>query len=267
MNFIEINPVMLVSVIVPTYNRANLLGETIRSILNQSYKNLELIIVDDGSTDNTEEVIISFTDDRIIYIKTQNWGGPARPRNIGIKKAKGEYLAFSDDDDIWMENKLKIQIEKIKETNCFLLSSNVVYFTSDISNRIGQSKNRVIKNIKDFISQNQINTSSVIVRNTSDIIFPEDKNLIAIEDYTLWLDLYIKGRSFEFISSPLLFYRIGDHNITKENWYKNHLRLIYLYMILMLNYPYLRIKGILMKKVLVNIIKAFVKYNIIELRK
>lgn len=255
------------SVIVPTYNRANLLGETIRSILNQSYKNLELIIVDDGSTDNTEEVITSFTDDRIIYIKTQNWGGPARPRNIGIKKAKGEYLAFSDDDDIWMENKLEIQIEKIKETNCFLLSSNVIYFAFDTTKQIGKSKNRPIKNIQDFISQNQINTSSVIVRNTNDIIFPEDKNLIAIEDYALWLDLYIKSQSFEFINSPLLFYRIGNHNITKGNWYKNHLRLIYLYMILMLTYPDLKIRGILMKKALVNMIKAFVKYNIIKLRK
>lgn len=267
MNFIELKPAMLVSVIVPTYNRANLVSETIRSILNQSYKYLELIVVDDGSTDNTEEVINSFTDDRLIYIKAQNWGGPARPRNIGIKKAKGEYLAFSDDDDIWMENKLEIQIKKIKETNCFLLSSNVVYFASNINNRIGKSENRPIKNIKDFISQNQINTSSVIVRNTNDIIFPEDKNLIAIEDYALWLELFIKGQSFQFISSPLLFYRIGNQNITKENWYKNHLRLIYLYMTLMLHYPDLKIKGILMKKAFVNFLKAFVKYNIIKLRK
>ena len=112
-----------ISVIVPTYNRADLISETIESILNQTYKYFELIIVDDGSTDNTEEVIRKFKDSRIKYIKTDNWGGPARPRNTGIKKTKGEYIAFCDDDDIWLPKKLEKQIRVFKflmKQRCFI---------------------------------------------------------------------------------------------------------------------------------------------------
>ena len=83
----ELNNFPLVSVIVTTYNRADLLCETLNSILCQTYKNIELIIVDDGSTDYTEEAVKKYSDSRLKYIKTDNWGGPARPRNIGIKKA------------------------------------------------------------------------------------------------------------------------------------------------------------------------------------
>ena len=70
--------------------------------------------MDDGSTDNTENVINNYNDYRIVYIKTDNWGGPARPRNIGIKKSKGNYIAFCDDDDIWKNNKLEKQLSFFK---------------------------------------------------------------------------------------------------------------------------------------------------------
>ena len=101
----------LVSVVLTTYNRADLISETIESILSQTFRNFELIVVDDGSTDNTEEVVRSYNDERVHYIKTDNWGGPAKPRNIGIKKAKGEYIAFCDDDDLWLPNKLEVQLK------------------------------------------------------------------------------------------------------------------------------------------------------------
>ena len=99
-----------VSVIIPTYNRAELLDEAIRSVLGQSYENLEIIIVDDGSTDNTREVVGSIRDKRIKYIWTDNWGGPARPRNIGIRAAQGNFIAFLDADDYWKEKKLEVQM-------------------------------------------------------------------------------------------------------------------------------------------------------------
>ena len=103
----------LVSVIVSTHNRADLLCETLDSILSQTYENFELIVVDDGSTDNTEEVVKRHSAGRINYLKIDNWGGPARPRNIGIEKAKGKYIAFCDDDDIWLPKKLEKQINYI----------------------------------------------------------------------------------------------------------------------------------------------------------
>jgi len=251
----------LISVVLTTYNRANIVGQTIQSILNQSYQNFELLIVDDGSSDNTEEVINLFIDNRIKYIKSDNWGGPAKPRNIGIKNAIGEYIAFCDDDDIWINNKLELQIEIINKTNCDLVSSNMFYFENDITNTKGVSLNRKVRNLKDFINENQINTSTVIVRNSKDVIFNEDKNLISIEDYALWLDLYLKGMHFEFIKVPLIYYRQWQHNITKTNSEKNHLRLIYLFTLILINNTNLSIKRIIATKIGLNYLKFIFKFK------
>jgi glycosyltransferase involved in cell wall biosynthesis len=101
----------IVSVIIPTYNRAHLVGRAIRSVLDQTYQDFELIVVDDASTDNTNEVIKGFNDPRIRYIRhEQNRGGGAA-RNTGIKAAQGDYIAFQDSDDEWLPRKLEIQIQ------------------------------------------------------------------------------------------------------------------------------------------------------------
>ena len=106
----------LISVIIPTYNRAHLIKRSAESVLNQTYKNIELIIVDDGSTDNTKEVIDSIKDERIVYIKQENQGCCAA-RNKGIDTAKGKYIAFQDSDDVWHLDKLEKQIQILKENN------------------------------------------------------------------------------------------------------------------------------------------------------
>lgn len=99
-----------VSVILPTYNRAHLLKRAIRSVVNQTYKDFELIIVNDGSVDSTEEAIKTFDDKRIIYIKQSNRGAAAAV-NKGIESTRGKFIAFLDDDDEWLPEKLKIQME------------------------------------------------------------------------------------------------------------------------------------------------------------
>lgn len=115
----------LVSVIIATYNREKFIGETIDTILAQTYNNFELIIVDDGSTDKTEEIIKGYRDERILYIKTSNWGGPARPRNIGIEKARGEYITFCD-DDLWFSNKLEVCISHMENNNIGIIFTDTV---------------------------------------------------------------------------------------------------------------------------------------------
>ncbi len=95
----------------PVYNGEAHIQESMGSIFKQGYKNLELIIVNDGSTDNSEKIIKSFDDSRIKYFKIENSGAPAKPRNYGIKKAAGNFVAFCDQDDIWYENKLEKQTE------------------------------------------------------------------------------------------------------------------------------------------------------------
>jgi glycosyltransferase involved in cell wall biosynthesis len=100
----------LVSIIIPTYNRADLIGETIQSVIDQTYTNWELIIVDDGSDDNTGEVIRNFNQINIQYYKIEHSGNLGKVRNIGMKAAKGKCIAFLDSDDIWLPQKLECQL-------------------------------------------------------------------------------------------------------------------------------------------------------------
>jgi len=98
-------------VIIPTYNRAHLIGRSIKSVLKQSYKDFEIIVVDDASTDNTKEVVMSFDDPRIQYISYEENKGASVARNMGIEIAKGKYIAFQDSDDEWMPEKLGKQMK------------------------------------------------------------------------------------------------------------------------------------------------------------
>lgn len=107
----------LISVIIPTYNRGKLITKSIKSVLNQTYQNIEVIIVDDGSIDNTETVVKKIKDKRVKYYKYQNNKGACYARNYGIKKAKGKYIAFQDSDDIYHEDKLEKQILNMKKNN------------------------------------------------------------------------------------------------------------------------------------------------------
>lgn len=100
-----------VSIILPTYNRADKVGKAIESVLAQTFKNFELIIVDDGSTDQTETVIAEYKDQRIRYYKLQKNGGQSRARNFGLQKAGYKYIAFEDSDDLWHPQKLEAQME------------------------------------------------------------------------------------------------------------------------------------------------------------
>ncbi|MBK9282723.1 MAG: glycosyltransferase family 2 protein [Sphingobacteriaceae bacterium] len=98
-----------VSVIIPTYNREHLIQKSIWSVLNQSYKNIELIIVDD-SDDNTEDKVNEIKDNRLIYIKNRQRMGVSKARNMAIEISTGELIAFQDSDDVWYDNKLEKQV-------------------------------------------------------------------------------------------------------------------------------------------------------------
>lgn len=107
---------ILVSIIIPTYNRFHLIGESIQSVLDQTHQNWELIIVDDGSTDGTKDLILDkFQDKRIFYYFTRHSGVLSSVRNHGIQKSKGAFIAFLDSDDVWVPDKLSYQLELLKQ--------------------------------------------------------------------------------------------------------------------------------------------------------
>lgn len=256
-----------VSVVVTTFNRKEYLTETIQSILNQTYKDFELIVVDNYSNYNFFELIESFKCEKIRAYQNQNNGIIAINRNIGISHAKGEFIAFCDDDDVWIINKLEEQIAIIDKKKCDLVHSNMFLFKGDLTNIIEKTSHKRIKNLKNLISSNPIATSSVLVRN-KDIFFPEDRNLIAIEDYALWINLYIKGFKFDFLDLPLVYFRISELNTSTNDkiWVTSHLKLIYLYVSILIHCPNLPIKKLIAKKILINFIKFSLKDQIVKKR-
>jgi glycosyltransferase involved in cell wall biosynthesis len=187
---------VLFSIVIPTYNRAHLLKKTIDTVLDQSYTNFELIIVDDGSTDNTEEVIkeiISTRENKIIYIKQIN-SERAAARNTGLKKAVGDYILFFDSDDTLYDNHLEIAKKNIVEKNY----PEFIHLRYDIKNVNGTiTKEGPIYNSppnKDLIFGNFLSCNGMFIRKDIAIQNPfnEDRKLSAMEDWELWLRLSAK---------------------------------------------------------------------------
>ena len=158
---------MKISVIIPTYNRAHMVTETIDTILAQTFSDLELIVVDNESTDDTEEVVRSYSDVRIRYFKHQNGGVVAVNRNFGMSQAQGEYLAFCDDDDLWLPEKLERQLlEFARDSRVGLVCSNAINFDED-----GDLGARIETGLKDrhftfesLLGGNAVISSSVLVK-------------------------------------------------------------------------------------------------------
>jgi teichuronic acid biosynthesis glycosyltransferase TuaG len=215
-----------ISVIVTTYNRPKLLKETLDSILNQTYVDFELIVVDNNSNYDFFKLIKSFNDKRIIAYQNENNGIIAVNRNFGIRKAKGQYIAFCDDDDLWVKNKLELQAKIVLNNNVDFISSNVFLFNKNIDNIIGKTNNRLVFSLNDFLNKNHINTSTVLAKKSTLLKFNESADYITVEDYQLWLKLYQNKYKFSFINTPLVYYRILENTMSQKDGANKHLRLI-----------------------------------------
>ncbi|MDD5606825.1 MAG: glycosyltransferase [Candidatus Pacebacteria bacterium] len=210
----------IVSVIIPTYNRADLLGRAIQSVLSQTYQYFEIIIVDDGSIDNTKSLVERFNNERIVYIqRRENSGNSVVPRNTAMKIAKGKYIAFLDSDDEWMPEKLEKQIklfEKLNNSNIGFIGCNVV-IVDEKNKKEWEYKIPRCKNIfKELLIMNNFifNPSSVIVeKEVFNTIGLFDENLKTVQDYDMWIRIAQKY-NFDFVPEPLFKYYIHNSNIT-----------------------------------------------------
>src|SRR4030042_6253183 len=117
----------LVSVIIPTYNRADCVTKSIDSVLSQTYNDYEIIVVDDGSTDNTRQILQSYVDKCLIHYIYQDNAGCAAARNSGIRAAKGQWIAFLDSDDTWLPDKLAEQMQYLSETGLDVCFTNTTF--------------------------------------------------------------------------------------------------------------------------------------------
>ena len=211
-----------VSVIIPAYNSERFLDRTIRSVINQTYKNWELLVVDDGSTDNTKEIIKSWgqKDERIrgIFLE-QNSGAPAHPKNVGIQNSKGKYIAFLDHDDEWLPTKLEKQIELFEESDnpkLGFVSCNAIYVYTKQSitkeYKIPQHKNSFLALLEsNFIP----GCSSIVIKKLAikNVGF-FDENFEMIDDWDMWIRIAQKY-DFDFVPESLFKYYIHGGNITK----------------------------------------------------
>ncbi len=209
----------VVSIIIPTYNRANWIAEAVESVLNQTFRDFELLVVDDGSTDETPEVLEPFFH-QLIYIAQPNRGVSAA-RNTGIKHARGDYLCFLDSDDLWKPRKLEIQLEEMTRHPEFRMS-----YTDEVWIRRGRWANPKKRHQKysGWIFENLlplciISPSSVLIARS---VFEEvglfDESLPAGEDYDLWLRI---GSRFPILFIPQkLIVKRGGHpgQLSQQFW-------------------------------------------------
>jgi glycosyltransferase involved in cell wall biosynthesis len=215
----------LFSIIIPIYNSSHTIGKTINSVLRQTYRNYEIIIIDDGSTDNTLNILKKIKDKRIRIFKIKRSGGPAKPRNYGISKSKSNWICFLDSDDLWEKNKLSIISKQIKKKNFDILCHNEYLCSLNKINisKYGPFKKNFYKNL--LINGNSLSTSAVTVSKKflkkNNLKFNESKKFVSVEDYDLWMLIANKKANFLFIDDVLGTYIIHDKGISQNN--KKHL--------------------------------------------
>ena len=215
----------LFSIIIPTYQRSNKLKKTLSSVLAQSFTNYEILVMDDGSTDNTREIVSSFNDSRINYNWQQNTGGPAKPRNDGIKIAKGDWIAFLDDDDEWTKDKLSEISKKINDEIDFIYHdyTSITSNTNLKENKSELVKSNILKSPKFFdllLNGNNIGISTVVVRKKILLKvggFNENVKMSPCADYNTWLKIARITEKFFYAPKNLGFYNIDDHNMSNQD--------------------------------------------------
>ena len=213
-----------VTVIIPTYQHADVVDDAIESVLNQTYHDFELIIVDDGSIDNTQEVLKKYSDNKKVTVIKKKNAGVSAARNTGIAKSNGSYIAFLDADDIWTSEKLAIQVPLLQENlNLGLVYSNVNFFGHNGAFpstlfQINPPKRGYV--ICDIFAQNCIPMpTSIVRRETFDDVGFFDKNLSTCADYDMWLRIARKW-AIDYVDKPLAYYRFSENQMHKdrERW-------------------------------------------------
>src|SRR6266571_502317 len=211
-----------ISIIMPAFNAERHIGESIQSVLDQTLGDWELIVVDDGSTDDTATVVGRFNDSRVHYVKREN-GGQAAARNTGIRNSNGALIAFLDADDLWLPEKLARQVDVFQQTEADVVyCDGYVFFDNGDADR--SDFFAVVPGRKDgtamldlLYQYNRIATLSAMVRRKAVEqvgLFDESRRFQNCEDYELWLRLARAGSSFYGMPDKLMRYRRHEASTT-----------------------------------------------------
>lgn len=266
-----------VSVIIPTYNSAHFLNDAIDSVLMQTYQNIELIIVDDGSTDNTAYIVelCAQKDKRVSYVFQEN-GGQGKARNTGIKKSTGEYIALLDADDLWGSVKIEKQMRLFKDhPDVGLVYCNALCVNAHLQDVPQQPPFRKVFNgwvTKELIKQNFINNSSVLAKKKfllDALLYNEKEIYRSIEDYDFWIRLSLYTQVFH-LNETLLQYRYLQKIQTKKDLLLSYRKMFTMYYAFLRQYRFYAYFLLLSYKTLFYggmIIYTFVYWNIVKNKK
>ena len=209
-----------VSVIIITYNRAELLRSAIKSILNQTFQDFELIVVDDASKDNTPGVVQSFSDRRIRYIRHETNKKEGGARNTGVENSKGEYIAFLDDDDEWMPDKLQRQVDLMDSSSLFVGGVYTGFLKIDrktgktLARRVPTKRGNIFH---DMFIQNWVATpSTVLIRKACfEKVGLFDVSIPFGADYDMWTRIS-REFHFEYIRDALVNYYVHENRLSHD---------------------------------------------------
>lgn len=230
----------LVSVILPLFNGEKYIEKTISSVTNQTHNNLELIVVDDCSEDNSISIVQNMmkNDARIRLVELEeNFGGPAKPRNVGMQASKGDYIAFLDHDDIWRPEKLEVQISAFSNDKTTDIVHSLAHTIDSDGNQIGRFQNQKVHRFLRYIFDdltilffsNYININSAIIRNDADIMFRENAHFIALEDWVFWIDNKFKSKKVLLVERELIDYREVLDSASQRGSDKSFRKIFYMY--------------------------------------
>ncbi len=204
----------LVSVVIPTYNRAATVGSAIESVLRQTEQDFEVLVVDDASTDDTEGAVARFGDPRVKYIQQSVNRGDAAARNAGITNSTGHYIAFLDDDDQWIPEKLAWQIaefEKGGDRLRLVYGGRETFFTATGRSSVLRLPDDVETQLRWF----KITTSTVMVRRAGiEEVGLFDEDILYCSDYDLWIRLWRAGFRIAYIDRPLVRYFVHGNALS-----------------------------------------------------
>lgn len=208
-----------VTIVLPTYNRADMILDAIRSVQAQTFQDWEIVVVDDGSTDNTEEVVLSLHDSRIHYVYQEN-KGLAGARNTGIRHAHSELITFLDSDDAFLPQKLEWQVGLMKSRPSLGLVAGDFFFADPHLTRLSEARSwqsHPNLTLKDWILGCPVIVCAVIVQRAwLEKAGGFDETMRYVEDWDLWLRLAYLGCPMDWLPRPVALYRIHGQNMAKQ---------------------------------------------------
>ena len=208
----------LVSIITPCYNGSQFIKDAIESVISQTYPNWELLITDDCSTDTSVDLILPYTqkDQRIKLFVLENNSGAAVARNKSISEAKGRYIAFLDGDDMWLPNKLELQLQFMNKNGCALSCTSLLY-CNEQGEYIGIELAPKLHSFSESLKDNRVGTTAAIYdsQKLGKIYMPLIRKR---QDWALFMTILQMGVVAYGMKQPLCVYRVGQQSLSKNKW-------------------------------------------------